>query len=978
MADEHESCMSTVSAQLGGAEAAALRRLRAGFNLASVIHGADATGEGGWFSALQGRLFDSPDAWASSPSPAVPAVIQPVHLSDFHAFLEAHNAGNTWFLRNHKVLHLPRVAAVARRVRLRQQRESADDPEAVRRSSRFAKTLAQLKEQLRTEKGPQALEESEPQAALNALQGIVPERYFKEDFEVVFGEEGGDVHPDSLYQQKLSDWLDKVETCLWSHTTSRAEQFFSALSDLHVLRAEVNDACTTIGELRGRLQLTRKNLVDHQLAVLRYKRKLGNLNKLQDLLLEIHGVRAVIPSVKELLESREDYGEALSQLNEAKKVLKRNLSQVHGLRSLLRQINDYEDVILERLNSKFIDLAVSWEPNGVDEGNETEKIISVSERNVDDLVARLLPLMIGFSTTNDAAEPVKRAISQYRERVIRCVRQSVQSSVSEALVTLTSKHDEDDSQPAVVNQRQVLALSDSAFLSFLDLVFFSLETVMIRAASVDKALKLALQDQGGDEGLAEQSEEVFFKVYDMCQNSIGRLFTLRMDSCMDGMSLQDFKQTYDAVISFSRKSMLLTGAPKSNSLLEGLRTQAKRFLESTHRHWMKEVQNAANRDEWKSVEIPRSIQSSVRRIYAQRPSALNVRAFSNGDGFEPSESGKSSKLRLTSLTIGNKSLKAVSSVLVLIQAVEAHLACAQQLKLSYDCLPALMDLLRMYNERTNRLVLHLGACNDRTARLKRITAKNLAMASLAITIVLELMPPMFAALIASLPNASKHFERNQRDVRNQFEQLEAEYTEHRHKIFEKIVHILSEHLHECCNPEKLSEINWDSPSQMDQPEEYMLRLTEGIKKVHKVLGSNLPPEQLHHVFQLVFALFNSKIPELYDDVRPSSSVGNVKVYIDLNQLSRCLHMLPGTSGMGSELDEFIKERFPTSRTVRSIEMAKGEDSEEKTIKEQGQRKDGIEEEEEEEEGLAVANTNVVSEHTEANDDDVDNNNHDLN
>lgn len=973
---------------------AELRRIQGQHNLSSVMHGAAfADNEDlGWFGSLGALMFEGRDTFESTAP--MPSVIAPVELEDFQEYLAKSRAALHIFLRNHDVTPLSKVNAAARRIRLR-ERLSVDETSAsspsgsVKRTLQLAKGLAALQQQQQQQQRRElASGGSDGKQALEACFRLVPSKFFESKMDVSLEDGDNDSYAAYLMHEKLSGWLDQVEVCLWSQTTSQAHEFFAALSDLSSLSSQVAGACQEIAALRRHIQDARRNVAESNLAVLHHKRRRQNVTRLETLMSQIREVRSCIPTVEKLTQLH-DYSGALALLANARRVLRTDLRKVHSLQTLQRQMTDFEDMIVDQLKTRFVEVAVNFEVDDErEDGTELEEDAAVMQ-----LKEQLMPIVVGLFTAyqsqleaandkkhkpntkdkgieamegksganqfenknaskqghhgsngSDASaqssktligiNPIMGALESYREAAIAEVRSSVENGVAIALAEVQAESEDagrGEAAPVTVNRKQLIEMSHASFLTFIGLVFESLTVVMARAARLDKALRKCIQEQGIEsENVVESSGRILAKVSELSQSSVGKLYTLRMNSCIDQVSLVEFKQLYEKVGAFTVQAERLTGLRRGGSLLESLRAQARRFLTTTHKHAMDNLRESLNKDLWKAVEVPRSVQGTVRRLLSGNPRMdrppINVNGVLEvGRGTKASASVSGSRgAGALNLNINGQPHKAVSSSLSLLHALESYMSCAQQLSLSHDTLGLTVEILRLYNERSNRLVLHLEACSEKTAGLSGITTKNLGMASQALSIVISLVPCLRAILASSLPSRSRHLERDKRDIQLQLEQVSSEFERHRKRIFDKIVELLTSLLNDCCSAQSLSSVNWDH-AQMEQPEPYMLKLTKGVRSVHRVVSKILPPEQLQEVFEMVFQVFNKRVPELYAGVQPKTGVGNVKVYIDLNHLSRCLHMLPGTHGLGDELDVFINQHFPPtasqSRTREQVASA---------------------------------------------------------
>ena len=144
-------------------------------------------------------------------------------------------------------------------------------------------------------------------------------------------------------------------------------------------------------------------------------------------------------------------------------------------------------------------------------------------------------------------------------------------------------------------------------------------------------------------------------------------------------------------------------------------------------------------------EVPRIGEPELRQLReASTPDAAN----SNGESAPPAS--------VETVTVDSAGYKAVSSVLLLLTMVTHLLQCVARLQsaasLAAHMLP---ELLRLFNSKAFRQVLHAGAMRPESAGLKAITAKHLALSSQSLGLVLALLPHLRAVLAAYVPEGQR-------------------------------------------------------------------------------------------------------------------------------------------------------------------------------------------------------------------------------
>jgi len=829
----------------------------------------------------------------------------PVETKDFDEYLLVHGPGLKLFMHNHE----------------------ASKRSIMRRRSSLPK--------------PQVMDPGNEQDALVQCFNQVPGKYFEPECQLGFEDENRNSHAAYLFQEQLSGWLDQVEVSLWRQTTSQAHKFFNTLSDLNHLNSEVKDACADIATLRAGVNLAQHKLVENHLKIVQLKRKEKNMNSLQNIVAKIRDVRLVVQTVDSMVSSSQDYGGALSLIQMTRTTLKTELDGIQSLRVLLRKLNDFEEMIVDQLRKKFISLSLTWIPGEEDEQPEIQTLLD-----------KLLPIIHGLVSTR--GDNIRQVISLYRIQLIQDVKECAVSGVSQALAEMKFSVIDDETRDqyvSSVNAAQLRKLEPAAFLNFLEIVFSSLEMTMVRTHQVHSAFLLALDTVTGESKLSQanlstlktESQAVVSSVCDLSQKSVLQLMKTR-NEINENLSLADFKKLFTAIGGFSVRTEQLSDPSTSLELRGALRLQSKGFLAHLHEKSTIKLNALLDEEPWKNVDVPFEIQAVCKRI------STGQLLVSKEDGpFTPSKS-KSSAGTSAQLNLMGKSYRAISTVLFLLEFIEMYLSCSQHLVLATACLPHLTEILRLFNERTNKLVLHAEA--TRTAGLKQISTRNLALASQALSIIIALIPSLEQLLTNSLIQKSKHYGKDKRRIELELEQLMLEFQSHRQKIFHKFTQMLEILLlsNECCGA-KLLQINWDARNSenLGKPHDYIVKVSVGLQKMHALLQKYLLEDQLDLVFQDVFQLFNQRIPEIYSKVEPKTATGRTKVRIDINHLISALRRLRGTSGPGDSLEKYVMDNFGSAvvNSPRKTQLIAGpivENLDEAVVHENQHAKVGIAEE----------------------------------
>jgi vacuolar protein sorting-associated protein 54 len=195
--------------------------------------------------------------------------------------------------------------------------------------------------------------------------------------------------------------------------------------------------------------------------------------------------------------------------------------------------------------------------------------------------------------------------------------------------------------------------------------------------------------------------------------------------------------------------------------------------------------------------------------------------------------------------------------------------------LTTDTMSRIIEFLKAFNSRTCQVVLGAGAM--RSAGLKNITAKHLALASQSLSIVIALIPYVRETF-------RRHLSQKQAVILVEFDKLKRDYQEHQNEIHTKLIAIMGDRL--TAHIKSLNAIRWDVPPAKPGVNEYMELLVKETVTLSKVLSRYLASAVVevwnyvtlyHHaadetvmwvqfVMTQVFAAINHRLSEEYTNI----------------------------------------------------------------------------------------------------------------
>jgi vacuolar protein sorting-associated protein 54 len=194
-----------------------------------------------------------------------------------------------------------------------------------------------------------------------------------------------------------------------------------------------------------------------------------------------------------------------------------------------------------------------------------------------------------------------------------------------------------------------------------------------------------------------------------------------------------------------------------------------------------------------------------------------------------------------------------------------------------DVAMSLISYLQLFNSRCTQLILGAGA--TRSAGLKNINTRHLALASQALGFIAALVPYVREFVrrhcVSGAPISS---------VMGEFDRVRRLYQEHQNNIYDKLVEIMSGRA--MAGAQKMKAIDWDGNN--DSVHEYMETITKGTITLHRNLTKHLPDSTVRLIMLPVFSSYKDTFGTALRDAEPRTEAGRDR-YVKTQQslLSKC-------------------------------------------------------------------------------------------
>lgn len=174
---------------------------------------------------------------------------------------------------------------------------------------------------------------------------------------------------------------------------------------------------------------------------------------------------------------------------------------------------------------------------------------------------------------------------------------------------------------------------------------------------------------------------------------------------------------------------------------------------------------------------------------------------------------------------------------------------------------SLLEYLKLFNSRSSQLILGAGA--TRSAGLKNITTKHLALASQALSFV--------ATLIPHIREFVRRRSQGSGNLMTEFDKVKRLYQEHQSGINDKLVDIMSGRA--STHVSAMRKINWDGPDSTQAVSPYMETLVKETSTLQKVLSKHLPQMTVRMIMDPVFNSYREQWEKAFADMEIKTPAG---------------------------------------------------------------------------------------------------------
>jgi vacuolar protein sorting-associated protein 54 len=500
------------------------------------------------------------------------------------------------------------------------------------------------------------------------------------------------------------------------------------------------------------------------------------------------------------------------------------------------------------------------------------------------------------------AGQMESALLLYKNRLADSVRLIVRTCVLEYISTfdptsavqLLEDGFADEDAPIAGKVRD---MDDASFISCIAMSLENLTLAIQRATRVHRILDN--QEKFDNKGIGSTSLEISKSCVnascELAQRSVAQLLGLRKErnAKMDYSRVYELRKHIEIFITNvqNKRNIGIVVTTTVYELKQAVSTMSKLHVEYSHEQNKSKLVSVLESERWQVCDVTTDRQRIIDslahgKMALMSSSSKNMSSMTNKSSNNDMESITDIKVKTKSSIYDNsdknnnikcaivdsREYRVVWSVLLLLENIINYLQIAITFPtVTIDVIPKVVELIRLFDQRTRQLVLGAGAIHS-IARLKNISAKHLAVTSQSVLLLIALLPHIRAALLAKLPS-------NRQMLLTELDRTSQVLLDHHSQLLSKFVSIVSE----ACDSSAagLAQIDW---SVFTGGADYFDQLGKNASALHRVLCGILPTEQLTDVFARIVAVINRKVVAHFETVNPASPAARRAIVDDVTNL----------------------------------------------------------------------------------------------
>ncbi|EED17768.1 GARP complex component (Vps54), putative [Talaromyces stipitatus ATCC 10500] len=236
-----------------------------------------------------------------------------------------------------------------------------------------------------------------------------------------------------------------------------------------------------------------------------------------------------------------------------------------------------------------------------------------------------------------------------------------------------------------------------------------------------------------------------------------------------------------------------------------------------------------------------------------------------------------------------------SAVTIMKSIEEFEYLMANLPSMTQDIGSNLVECLKLFNSRSSQLILGAGA--TRSAGLKNINTKHLALSSQALSFIIALIPYVREFARRQSPSSQ---------LMGEFDKVKRLCQEHQNGIHEKLVDIMGGRSASHVN--SMKKIDWDAEKDLKAVSGYMETLTKETATLHRVLVRHFPEMTVMMIMEPVFKSYREQWKKAFQEVNLKTESGRQRMLSDVEYFKSKMGKIDGSGDLGDTLIQVVNAK----------------------------------------------------------------------
>ncbi|KIV86215.1 hypothetical protein, variant [Exophiala sideris] len=393
---------------------------------------------------------------------------------------------------------------------------------------------------------------------------------------------------------------------------------------------------------------------------------------------------------------------------------------------------------------------------------------------------------------------------------------------------------------------------------------------------------------------------------DLAQAQITKVVKVRSQQNAE-LSLTDFLKFFTLNRLFTDECEAISGR-SGTALRSVLDVQIKDFVARFGESQKHDVVKVMDSDKWDAKDfgerenqlLQRVIEGSTSDALPWIETTMIWQSPTNGTN-GTATNGTSAPIKVRSAVVDEQRHILPESAIAMLQSMETfqHLAVGIP-SMSQEVATLLLESLKLFNSRSSQLILGAGA--TRSAGLKNITTKHLALSSQGLSFIVALIPYVREFFRRHLPSSTAS------QIMTEFDKVKRFFQEHQNSIHEKLVDIMSGRA--SMHVKAMKGIDWEEAAKNKavNVSPYMETLTKETATLQKVLAKHLPDPVVAGIMIPVFASYREQWSNAYNDVVIKSTAAKERLLADAQYFDSRISKIDGSGDLGQEIVKVVQAK----------------------------------------------------------------------